>query len=862
MIQLQSWRSARALVISNVRWLSLAVVLLCGLALTSETSAQTVQDPFGENAQGRELPILVGVEIKGLKSYSERTVLGALGIKVGAPVSKMNLRNAFKTFGVEVRDSRFRAAPGGVILELDVVEMEVDPEAIFIGNGEYNLKKIREWAGLGERTRVYAHEAERISNRIVAGYKKQGFQFAEVIWVLGEPQEGSVVRELIFSIHEGPKVRCVGMDIAGNENLPETGYLFWKGGLRNLAKVYTKGRGMLSWWGRVFDEDQLNADLEAMREVYRDRGWLDVKVEVDELRYNDKRNRIKVFVLVEEGPLYKVNSVRIEALTERAGEHSEGSLTFDEEELLGLCNLKPGVPLERARVDHDGGELAYYYGNHGYLAAESFVGAGNARPNGDGFRFLAPKFVFHEEANLVDVIYRLVEGRPRTVREVRVNGGTHTRDHVLRRELSVLPGKLASQKELELSRRRLTSSGYYADQSNPRHPRPSYRLHPVPGNPDLVDVIFEVEEGRNVDMRYGASLDSNRGLVGSASVAIVNFSSTALPSGIFSTFSEIYDKSAFHGNGEYFALSAAPGSEVDQLSLDYTHGDAFKTHFNRTGFGVSLSRRDRRFRSHDEQRDRARLFLSHRFDQGDVSIRVGAVYQALEYSDLDAPPLPSTLTGSPDESTFHGANLEWRISRLDNARLPREGYFMRLGTTFYGGPFGGDNDIIKSELHYDYYRQVGSDVGELRSGIHVGLKAGVASPYGDTDQIHYGERFFGGGSSHLRGFRFRGVGPYEGKYPLGAETMFGGSFEYRIPLYSTPIPGTSLRSEVFRMSFFMDYGIYDPEPWHLDADELRASAGIGLGMVQPIPLAFHLGWPLSSSDRDDKQVFSFQLSLR
>ncbi|MCA9001643.1 MAG: BamA/TamA family outer membrane protein, partial [Planctomycetes bacterium] len=330
----------------------------------------------------------------------------------------------------------------------------------------------------------------------------------------------------------------------------------------------------------------------------------------------------------------------------------------------------------------------------------------------------------------------------------------------------------------------------------------------------------------------------------------------------FSMFSEVFSKEAFHGNGESFSLNISPGSEVDQFSLDYSHPDFFGSHFDRTGFNMGVSRRDRRFRSHDEQRDRLRLGLTHMFDQGDVSLRVGGVYQRLQNSNLDDPPLPSTLTGSPDDSTFHGLNVELRISDLDNVRVPKEGTFARLGTTFYGGPLGGDNDLIKTELFFDYYRQFGSETDAVRSGLHLGWMAGVAAGYGDTDRVHYGERFFGGGSSHLRGFKFRGVGPYEGTYPLGAETMLGGTVEYRIPLYSTPIPGTSLRNEVFRLNLFTDYGIYDPEAWHLNPDEIRATMGIGLGMLQPLPLAFNLGWPISSSDRDETQVFSFQLSLR
>ncbi|MEZ6021566.1 MAG: BamA/TamA family outer membrane protein [Planctomycetota bacterium] len=433
---------------------------------------------------------------------------------------------------------------------------------------------------------------------------------------------------------------------------------------------------------------------------------------------------------------------------------------------------------------------------------------------------------------------------------------------MLRREVSVLPGKLLSQRELEASRRRLVNSGYFSDPSDPRHPLPYYQLVPVDGSPDEVDVVFQVEEGRNVDLRFTAGIDSNNGLVGLVSLSMSNFEAADLPSGFFSTFSEVYSKEAFHGNGETFAVNLSPGSEVDQYSIDYSHPDAFGTHFNRTGFGIGLSERTRQYRSHDEQRGRARVFLSHMFGQGDVSLRVGAEFQNLQLDGYDDGDLPVTLTHTPADSDFVGMDVELRISSLDNFRMPRKGQFLKWDTTLYGGPFGGDNDLLKTELTYDYYYLFGPESISARPGLHVGLRGGVAAPYGDTEIAHYGERFFGGGSAWMRGFRYRGMGPYNGDYPLGGETMVGGTFEYRVPIYTTPIAGTAERAEVFRLILFSDWGILDPEAWQIDPDQLRVTAGFGIGMLQPIPLSFNFGWPVRDYNSDESQVFSFTLSLR
>ncbi|MFT5198818.1 MAG: hypothetical protein ACI87O_001478, partial [Planctomycetota bacterium] len=73
-MQFQSWRGLRALASLKIHWL--ALFLLCSMTLPSAAQAQTAQDPFGTAAQEKALPIVLGVEVNGLRSYSEESVLG------------------------------------------------------------------------------------------------------------------------------------------------------------------------------------------------------------------------------------------------------------------------------------------------------------------------------------------------------------------------------------------------------------------------------------------------------------------------------------------------------------------------------------------------------------------------------------------------------------------------------------------------------------------------------------------------------------------------------------------------------------------------------------------------------------------
>lgn len=172
----------------------------------------------------------MGVDIQGLSSYSEHSILSALGITLQQPLRDLRVREAFETFGIVVTEPvRLEAAEGGVIMHIKIAEVAVDPEVQFLGVDAVSIDKVREWAGLGNRTRVYIHEADRIASRLKQAYKKQGYLFVEIQWAVGEAQSDSIIRDLIFNVMEGPKVRCLGVDIRGNDQLPETGALFWKG---------------------------------------------------------------------------------------------------------------------------------------------------------------------------------------------------------------------------------------------------------------------------------------------------------------------------------------------------------------------------------------------------------------------------------------------------------------------------------------------------------------------------------------------------------------------------------------------------------------------------------------------------------
>ncbi|MEZ6017803.1 MAG: BamA/TamA family outer membrane protein [Planctomycetota bacterium] len=834
-------------------------------------------DGRGTVLPAQEIPRVSAVQVDGLSVHDPVRIAALLGYVVGQPLPDQRRRAAgvervWDDYGILVPNDSVRVdeTAEGVSVSIAVIEPYVDLDPKFVGNVTFDDTKLREWALLDARAEMYVHEAPRVVEQLERAYRRQGFHFVEVEAVIGG--EGTRRDQVIFEIREGPKVRVTDVHVRGNENLPDTGFWIWSGGLRSLAKLGTKGRGLFSWFGRRFDQEVLEADLQSMREVYRGLGYLDARVELEKIEFRDDRRRAEVYIMVDEGERYTVSSVAIVGVEAARGADgawafTEVPLVISEEELRALLVARPDEPLERARINEDERALRTRYGLAGHLDASFFEFRGDQRQaeaeDAPGWRFHEPEYTYDVEHKTVAIKYRLQQGRPLTVRSIAVEGNEYSRDHIVRREITQLPGERAEFDAILRSVRRIRGLGFFSDPRDPQHPEPEVAFVPVEGSPDEVDLVYRVKDGQTIDANLSGGVASDQGLVGLISLSMRNFDAQNLPSQPWRVFSEVYRKEAFMGDGERLSLDLAPGSEVSYWRALYTHPDIFGSEFDRYSATVELLNRERRFSSHDEERTRERLTIGRNFGVGDFRMSLGVQAQDVTIRNLNQDDvLPSTLVRSVGSTSFVGLTGSLSYDDLDNRQSPQQGWSVNLSNILYLSALGGDEDLWTSELTWDLYRHFDEDELTAAPGIHIGLAGGIAAGFGPgSDIVHYSERYFLGGSQRMRGFRFRGVGPYQGDYAVGGETYVYGTLEYRFPLYATPLPGSARRSEVLRGGLFLDSAIIDREVWEVDAKELRVSAGFQFGLTAPFPITFNFGWPLVSDVQDEKQVFSFRLAF-
>jgi outer membrane protein insertion porin family len=846
--------------------------LVCALALLAPPAPAQGQDAPAPApcAQQPQRPRVV----EGQRRYTEAQIVAALGQRVGEPLSPEEVDKGIDTlmraFQAKARVD-YREVPGGVELRVTVEEFNVDLEPRFAGNHEIDLETLKRWALLEDRGELYLYQAERVRQRLLEGYRREGFAFAEVDVVrrgaeTGAPAAGELP-DVIFEIREGPKVHVDDVIVRGNDSLPDRGAWFWRDGLQKLAKVELSGPWLFDWNGEDFVREKLDADLLAMREVYRDNGFLDAVVDVERLEFSEDRRWVTIHVVVDEGRPYTIETLDIQGV-ERAWngqrqdwDETPAPLVFPREELLALCQLGPGKRYERHVQAQDANALRDRYGREGYLAHPSL--------RADGFEFLEPALAFDPARHTVRVTYRLAQGKKRWIREVLFSGTVHTRDRVVRREVDMLPGEVADLTKVRKSLGHLYSTGYFTNEMQPlEHHDPTFTFRPTP-DPSWVDLEYQIEEGTVVNFQVQGGIDSNNGLFGRIALTMRNFDLAAPPESLWTVFGDIYDKTAFHGAGQRVDLELMPGTVTNAYRIRFLEPDLFRTHFDRWSLELELNRRNRTQRFYDEDRFERRVRLGREFGR-ETAVFLGYSVQDVEVSDLDdpfagganvdpdVPPYPDSIYQEIGQHTISGPTFDVQYRHLDTLMNPREGLQGVWRNGLFGGPFGGDFEYARSEVDLDWFFLLGEGE-DVRPGFHLGLGMGVADSFGDTSETPYTERFFLGGTRTLRGFAYRGVGPNRGDNTLGGSTMVNGTVEYRIPVYSVVQPGTYKQIETFRLTLFSDAGILDPDPWRLDPSELRWTVGFGLGMITPFPVVLNFGFPLKSGEGDREQVFSFSI---
>jgi outer membrane protein insertion porin family len=250
--------------------------------------------------------------------------------------------------------------------------------------------------------------------------------------------------------------------------------------------------------GSKFIKTEYDADKQKVIEYYNSKGYRDATIISDSIYANDAQT-INIDFKIEEGPKYYFRNIIW-----------TGNFIYSDKQLNSVLGINKGDVYNKDQIDKKlqfnpkGLDISGLYMDDGYLFFR--INPIEVAVSGDS----------------IDVEMRIFEGEQATINEVTITGNDRTSDHVIRRELSTIPGQKFRRSDIIRTQQKLGQLGYFAPD------KVGQNLVPNPAK-GTVDIEWQVEEQSNDQVELSGGWGGYYGFVGTLGLTFNNFSLRNIP---------------------------------------------------------------------------------------------------------------------------------------------------------------------------------------------------------------------------------------------------------------------------------------------------------------------------------------------
>jgi outer membrane protein insertion porin family len=546
---------------------------------------------------------------------------------------------------------------------------------------------------------------------------------------------------LTFIVVEGPKVKVGNVLFKGNQ-------VFSAGELTRAMK-YSRAAGAppwFYWFHKTYDKEKIEADLENIRDLYRDHGYFYALAKEPDTKMVDTRRRYPFFffswgrgkrvdltIPVEEGLQYRLGKFVI-----------RGNKLFTQQQLAPVLRLKPGDLFALSKVRKAIENYTKLYGQFGYI---NFTASPDIEPDNKR-RVINLALDFEEEKQFI-------------IHRVEFSGNTKTRDKVIRRELLVSEGDMFNSSFWDLSVLRVNQLGFFDTVK-----KEDYEITQDAKN-STVDITLKVKEKGKNSIGFSGGVSGLAGNFVGVNYATNNFlglGETLSVQTEWGTYQKMYsfgftepyifDRAmtvgftVYHSDYRYDQLrqmAAAYGLSASQLQ-NSSYGQYYAQNFQQNSSGFTM------FSSYPLRRTFARLGFTYSYSYSSMQAFNAAsqsFFEAINFRGLAG---PSALSGIVSSSLMP----TYVYNTINDAWNPTRGRY--LSATLMVSGLGGNVYTITPSIEFKYFHPVRNVRSEKPQAFGMHILAASIEGYGGRVPPPF-SRFYIGGEYDIRGFDIRSISP-------------------------------------------------------------------------------------------------------
>jgi outer membrane protein insertion porin family len=547
---------------------------------------------------------------------------------------------------------------------------------------------------------------------------------------------------------------------------------------------------LFTWYlgGGFYNPEMIDYDRTQVTNFFQNKGYADAVVDI-RIHQPSECEAIVLVISVDKGCQYSIGHLSVKGNCEIGNLLIWNAFTFGQGSLYSPEAIRDSIQ-----------GVTDVYGTLGFIDAAVDI-----------------QLTLREDSTIYDVCVMIEEGEMFNVGIVKVFGNTCTSTNLILHENLMNPGNVFNMNKLKATEMRLLNTGYfksvnvYAVKSNLESENCLYR-----------DVYIEVEETDtgNVGMFFGFS--SLERIFGGVEISEMNFNLAGL--------TKVVQKGpcALRGAGEYAHFKVNLGDKQTSYVLQWT-----KPYFLDTPWiiGVDLEQSNNRVLSQAYEVQNYggsfhATYIKNAFLKYNLYYRGNHSHTAVEGNQN------LLLEQEGSESGFISAvGLNIIYDSTDSPRKPTQGFRSRLVYELAG--LGGNFSFMKFAYLNSYYYPLSK-----RGTFKFKLDLQFIHTYRTTKptDLPFGERFFLGGETTVRGYRPFVIGPLFGNLePRGGVSSMLITEEYQHNLLKAPCVDGFV---------FVDAGMVTLKQFTIAKYVASVGFGARFEAMRNMPVMIGVGWPI------------------